>query len=95
MREFRLSSYCILSLAVLLGGSWPADAQQATVIGPLTTDSLSESREVVPGQKGLVFTTKKGTPVEPKTLDVAYKRLLSKAGLPDFRLHDLRHMAAT
>ena len=42
MREWRLSSYCIVSLAVLLGGSWPADAQQATVLGPIPTDSLSE-----------------------------------------------------
>ena len=33
--------------------------------------------------------------MEPKTLDVAYKRLLSKAGLPDFRLHDLRHTFST
>ena len=42
MREWRLSSYCIVSLAVLLGGSWPADAQQTTVLGPIFTDSLSE-----------------------------------------------------
>jgi hypothetical protein len=42
MREWRLSSYCIVSLVVLLGGSWPADAQQATVIGPIPTDSLNE-----------------------------------------------------
>lgn len=42
MREWRLSSYCIVSLVVLLGGSWSADAQQTTVLGPIPTDSLNE-----------------------------------------------------
>ena len=50
MREWRLSSYCIVSLVVLLGGSWPADAQQTTVLGPIPTDSLNEVlREVTDG----------------------------------------------
>ena len=42
-----------------------------------------------------MFTTKKGTPLETTTVNDAYKRILSKAGLPDFRFHDLRHTAAT
>ena len=51
--------------------------------------------DVIPGQTGLAFTTAVGTPVEPKTLHTAYKRILQKAGLPEFRLHDLRHSCAT
>ena len=45
---------------------------------------------------GLVFTTQKGTPIEPRRLDSEFKRLLEKAELPNsIRLHDSRHFAAS
>ncbi len=40
---------------------------------------------------GLVFTTDSGRPVIPRNLVTAFKRLLTRAGLPDVRFHDLRH----
>jgi integrase len=46
--------------------------------------------------QGLVFATRKGTPVEPRRLDAEFKRLLRKAGLSNsIRLHDSRHFAAS
>ena len=51
--------------------------------------------DVIPGQTGLAFTTSAGTPVWPKTLDGHFKRVLVRAGLPNIRLHDLRHSCAT
>jgi len=46
--------------------------------------------------RGLVFATRKGTPIEPRRLDKEFKRLLMKAGLPSsIRLHDSRHFAAS
>jgi integrase len=44
----------------------------------------------------LVFTTKNGTPYEPRNITRAFKQLLKAAGLsPKFRLHGLRHGTAT
>jgi len=43
----------------------------------------------------LVFCTSLGTPLNPNRALELFKRLLKKAGLPDMRLHDLRHSIAT
>ena len=45
---------------------------------------------------GLVFATQVGTPINPRNLTGrSFKPLLTRAGLPDIRFHDLRHTAAT
>jgi len=45
---------------------------------------------------GLVFCTRRGTPVRRDNLhDKHWKPLLGRAGLPDIRFHDLRHTCAT
>ncbi|MGH7914767.1 MAG: site-specific integrase [Candidatus Binataceae bacterium] len=45
---------------------------------------------------GLVFTTGKGTPLEPRGIVTSFKRMLKKAGLSDtIRLHDSRHFTAS
>ena len=41
MLRCRLVFHCIISLVVLLGDSLPADAQQTTVFGPISADSLT------------------------------------------------------
>ena len=46
-------------------------------------------------ERGLVFATGVGTPIAPRNLDRHYKATLRRAGLPDRRLHDLRHIFAT
>jgi integrase len=46
--------------------------------------------------RGLVFTTSKGTPLEAANVHREWKRLLATAGLPtSVRLHDLRHSSAS
>ena len=43
-----------------------------------------------------MFTTRKGTPIEPRRLDTEFKRILKNASLPEtIRLHDSRHFAAS
>ena len=43
-----------------------------------------------------VFTTFRGTPIDPRNALRQFKSLLKKAGLPDsIRFHDLRHSCAT
>ena len=45
---------------------------------------------------GLIFATSVGTPVNPENLvKRSCKPLLTKAGLPEIRFHDLRHTCAT
>jgi integrase len=46
-------------------------------------------------ENNLVFPTGVGIPMDPHRLMDVYKQLLKQAGLPDYRLHDLRHTAAT
>jgi integrase len=46
-------------------------------------------------ETGLVFTTPHGTPIDPRNLLRMFKELLEAAGLPDMRLHDLRHSCGT
>ncbi|WP_306744279.1 tyrosine-type recombinase/integrase [Saccharothrix yanglingensis] len=44
---------------------------------------------------GYAFTTPTGAPLNPRTDHAEWKRLLKGAGVPDRRLHDARHTAAT
>lgn len=44
---------------------------------------------------GYVFTTNIGTPINPANFGHAYKRVVRAAGVPDIRLHDLRHTSAS
>ena len=46
-------------------------------------------------ETGYVFTTPTGGPLNPRTDYTEWKRLLERAGVPERRLHDVRHTAAT
>ena len=46
-------------------------------------------------EKGLVFTTPTGTPIDAKNLTLSFQRMLQRIGLPKRRFHDLRHSCAT
>jgi integrase len=58
-----------------------------------------EQERVLAGSRwrdsGFVFTTGIGTPLEPRNLERDYRQILTVAGLPHIRIHDLRHTAAT
>ena len=43
----------------------------------------------------LVFTTRSGKPVEPRTFREYFATIVKKTGLPRIRFHDLRHTHAT
>jgi len=42
-----------------------------------------------------VFSYPDGTPFDPSTITHAFKKIVHKAGLPEVRLHDLRHTHAS
>ena len=44
---------------------------------------------------GLVFTTWKGTPLEPRNINRTFDALVKRAGVKRIRFHDLRHSCAT
>ena len=44
---------------------------------------------------GLVFTTRRGTPLDPRAATKVFHAIRSSATLPSIRFHDLRHTAAT
>jgi len=46
-------------------------------------------------ETGYVFTTQRGTPLDPRNALRSFYSLLKAAGLPRLRFHDLRHSAAT
>lgn len=46
-------------------------------------------------ERGLIFTTSKGTPVDARELVRHFKKVINEVGLPDTRFHDLRHLHAT
>ena len=47
-------------------------------------------------ESGLMFTTRRGTPLDPRNVERDFKAVLAAAGLPrDIRIHDLRHSMAT
>jgi integrase len=46
-------------------------------------------------ETGYVFTTPRGEPLNPRTDYTEWKRLLDRASVPERRLHDARHTAAT
>jgi integrase len=44
---------------------------------------------------GLFFVRPDGRPWHPNSVSQRFRRLIRRAGLPEIRLHDLRHSAAT
>lgn len=58
-------------------------------------DAERESAAQLWTNTGYLFTTPTGGPVNPRTDYTEWKRLLTRAGLRDGRLHDARHTAAT
>ncbi|MCD6031380.1 MAG: integrase family protein, partial [Thermomicrobiales bacterium] len=71
-----------------------------TVITSLQSHQRQQQvARVVAGERwvesGFVFTTAKGTPLDARNVTGWFKRLLTDAGLPDMRWHDLRHSCAS
>lgn len=44
---------------------------------------------------GLIFCRKDGSPLSPDWVSLRFKKLAADAGLPVFKLHEVRHTAAT
>lgn len=79
--------------------------QRAVRLGPSTLEILKEHRNFQYhfrlcrdpdwNDKHLMFTQGSDAPYGPRQVQRAFKQLLTTAGLPEMRFHDLRHTAAT
>ncbi|MGW0250809.1 tyrosine-type recombinase/integrase [Nocardia goodfellowii] len=58
-------------------------------------DQLNDPAIPEANKLGLVFTSTRGTPLEPRNVNRAFAELVKKAGVRPIRLHDLRHSCAT
>jgi integrase len=58
-------------------------------------DQLTDPRIPEADKLGLVFTSTRGTPLEPRNINRAFAELIKKADVRPIRLHDLRHSCAT
>lgn len=56
---------------------------------------MREHQKTTGDNSGLVFHTSTGRPISARNLIRDFQAVVSKAGLPKIRFHDLRHTSAT
>ncbi|MFI7246191.1 tyrosine recombinase XerC [Streptomyces qinglanensis] len=77
----------------------PLPRERATALRAQRAQQLADKR--LAGEKwrgdgsGLIFTTKNGTPIEPRNLNHSFEALSARAGVRKVRIHDLRHACAS
>jgi integrase len=82
-----------------------ANSRRVVTLSPSLVELLKAYRadqELLRVQLGItlepddfVFIRPDGTPINPNAVTLAFKRIISRAGLKDVRIHDLRHTHAT
>ena len=75
--------------------SVPLPAELVGILRRHRLDQLGDTQVARANTLGLVFTTKNGTPLEPRNVNRAFETLCRRAGVRIIRLHDLRHSCAT
>ena len=80
----------------ILGLRWQdVDLDSAWLAVRQTLVKVNSRLVIQPDDYGLVFCTTQGRPLNPSNLRRHFMGALSRAGLPDIRIHDLRHTHAT
>jgi integrase len=82
-----------------------ARGRRSVALDPITVEVLRQHRQRQLADQdtagplwtatGYVFTREHGQPYHPQRLPILFKRLVLATGLPEIRLHDLRHTSAT
>ena len=79
----------------LSAASVPLPEELVAILRRHRLDQLGDTQVARGNLLGLVFTTKNGTPLEPRNVNRAFETLCRRAGVRSIRLHDLRHSCAT
>jgi integrase len=74
---------------------WRTIALPTTVLTALTAHRTAIADQKARSLAGYVFTTPRGTPIDPKNANRLFCRFLEANGLRRTRVHDLRHTAAS
>lgn len=70
-------------------------SKRAVTLPKIAYNELQRHLEQLDRKQGLIFTTSSGRPVSPRNLIRHFKLALKAVGLPDIRIHDLRHSHAS
>jgi integrase len=70
-------------------------SKRAVSLPQVAYSELKKHLEQLVRKQGLIFTTSTGRPISPRNLIRHFKSVLVSAGLPDIRVHDLRHSHAS
>ena len=75
--------------------SVPLPGELVAILRRHRRDQFGDTQVARANTLGLVFTTKNGTPLEPRNVNRAFETLCRRANVRRIRLHDLRHSCAT
>ena len=70
-------------------------SKRAVTLPNVAYVELKQHLEQLGRNQGLIFTTSTGSPISPRNFIRHFKQTLKSAGLPDIRMHDLRHSHAS
>lgn len=70
-------------------------SKRAVTLPKVASEELKKHLDQLHRTQGLIFTTSAGTPIHPRNFIRHFKAALQEAGLPDIRVHDLRHSHAS
>jgi integrase len=84
-----------LKSGVVIGEPKTKSSKRAVTLPKIAYDELKIHLEQLERKQGLIFTTSTGSPISPRNFIRHFKKALHDAGLPDIRVHDLRHSHAS
>jgi integrase len=70
-------------------------SRRAVTLPKVVYEELKKHLEHLDRNQGLIFTTSTGSPISPRNFIRHFKTALKAAGLPEIRVHDLRHSHAS
>jgi len=70
-------------------------SKRAVTLPKVAYDVLKQYLDQLEINHGLIFTSSAGTPIYPRNFIRHFKKVIAEAGLPDIRVHDLRHSHAS